>query len=75
MGLGLSMLYQTESGSIYEIRDGLWRKNDGAWHSIWRLDVLTDGVWVPAHAPEIGKSMAIASREEWWFTTPVVKLL
>lgn len=83
------MKITTESGSVYEIKDGLCNKYDSTGERIdafkvWYMKVVPD--WVTTakeiydlpddtrREPEIGKRLYLGGKDTWWISTKVVSI-
>ena len=45
MDTGAKILVTTQSGSVYEIQDGYWRKNRGSINKTWAMHCMVEDVY------------------------------
>ena len=72
----------TETGSKYVLEHGRYRKNEGWPVTIFAMYCVEDDVesWTDVYSEHfrlpltVGKRMYISGRDEWWLSTPIVKI-
>lgn len=81
----MQTIITTESGSVYTLQHGFWRKNNGSFNKTWRKFCISNETiesaktWQDIYDAEplplqVGLRMYITSRDEYWLSTPIVSI-